>query len=162
MFEILVYLYETYYRPDACPDTAALAKKLHAVGFEDEEIVAALDWLTGLATTSAPQSTQSALNDSVDALQTQGFRVFAEQESNALGTAAMGFIQYLSSAGLIQATQRELIIERAIAINESPVPLDKLKVIVLMILWSQGKEPDALMFDELMFSEEDDAPRLFH
>jgi uncharacterized protein Smg (DUF494 family) len=34
MFDVLVYLYETYYRPDACPDSEALVKKLSAVGFE--------------------------------------------------------------------------------------------------------------------------------
>ncbi len=41
-------------------------------------------------------------------------------------------------------------------------PLGKLKVIVLMLLWSQGKEPDALMFDDLFGSDEDQAPRLLH
>ena len=51
MFEVLVYLYETYYRPDACPDSVALAKKLSAVGFEEEEISRALGWLTDLAET---------------------------------------------------------------------------------------------------------------
>ena len=30
MFDILVYLYETYYRPDACPDAEVLTQK--AVG----------------------------------------------------------------------------------------------------------------------------------
>ena len=49
MFDILVYLYETYYRPDACPEPAALARKLSAVGFDDVEITEALDWLNGLA-----------------------------------------------------------------------------------------------------------------
>jgi uncharacterized protein Smg (DUF494 family) len=48
----LFYLYETYYRPDACPDTAALVKKLSAVGFPEDEISEALDWLTGLASKS--------------------------------------------------------------------------------------------------------------
>ena len=48
MFDILVYLYETYYRPDACPEPAALAKKLSAVGFDDVEISEALVWLTDL------------------------------------------------------------------------------------------------------------------
>ena len=42
--------------------------------------------------------------------------------------------------------------------NESPMSLDTLKVIVLMVLWSQGKEPDSLMFDEL-FVDEDDEPQ---
>ena len=48
MFDILVYLYETYFRPDACPEPAALARKLSAVGFEDDEISEAIVWLTDL------------------------------------------------------------------------------------------------------------------
>lgn len=50
MFDVLVYLYETYWRPDACPDSAQLARKLTAVGFENDEIQEALNWLEGLAT----------------------------------------------------------------------------------------------------------------
>ena len=58
--------------------------------------------------------------------------------------------------------QREIVVERALALEEAPVTLGKLKVIVLMLLWSQGKEPDALMFDDLFGSDEDQAPRLLH
>jgi hypothetical protein len=41
MIDILVYLFENY-PPDACPEPAALARKLTAAGFETEEISAAL------------------------------------------------------------------------------------------------------------------------
>ncbi|MDY7539507.1 DUF494 domain-containing protein [Undibacterium sp. RTI2.1] len=158
MFDILVYLYETYYRPDACPDTVALAKKLSAVGFEEDEISEALDWLTVLADTTNEIDKQTES----DVLASKGFRIYAEREIAVLGTPAMGFLQFLESAGLMNSQQREIVIERALAINESPVPLDKLKVIVLMMLWSQGKEPDMLMFDELLLSDEESEPRLLH
>ena len=49
MFDVLVYLYETYWRPDACPDHAQLTRKLTAVGFENEEIQEALNEGNGLA-----------------------------------------------------------------------------------------------------------------
>jgi Smg protein len=88
--------------------------------------------------------------------------VYAHQEAAVLGSAAMGFIQFLESAGLLDPQQREIVIERALAINESPVALDKIKVIVLMLLWSQGKEPDMLMFDELLLSDEISEPRMLH
>ena len=37
MFDVLVYLYENYCRPDACPDQQQLKRKLSAVGcrFDD-------------------------------------------------------------------------------------------------------------------------------
>ncbi|MBC3908975.1 DUF494 family protein [Undibacterium umbellatum] len=154
MFDILVYLYETYYRPDACPDTVALTKKLSAVGFPEDEISEALDWLTGLAINTAEPVVAAPIS--------QGFRIYAEQEIAALGTPALGFIQYLESAGLLNANQREIVIERALVVNESPLPLDKLRIIVLMMLWSQGAEPDMLMFDELLLSDDDNVTRLLH
>ncbi|MES2073069.1 MAG: DUF494 domain-containing protein [Pseudomonadota bacterium] len=158
MFDILVYLYETYYRPDACPDAEALAKKLSAVGFEEDEISEALDWLTVLA-----DNTNGLAGKLPEAAPfSTGFRIYAQQEISILGAPAMGFIQFLESAGLLNPRQREIVIERALAINESPVPLDKLKVIVLMMLWSQGKEPDMLMFDELLLSDDESEPRLLH
>jgi Smg protein len=82
--------------------------------------------------------------------------------TDALGGAAIGFIQFLESAKVLSPLQREIVIERALALDEAPVSLGKLKVIVLMLLWSQGKEPDALMFDDLFGSDEDQAPRLLH
>jgi Smg protein len=155
MFDILVYLYETYYRPDACPEPAALARKLSAVGFDDIEITEALDWLDGL--------TQMAVAADTAALESSGTRFYVAEEMDTLGSAAVGFIQFLELAGLLNASQREIVIERALALDESPVTLGKLKIIVLMLLWSQGKEPDALMFDDLFGSDEEDAaPRLLH
>ena len=49
MFDVLVYLYETYWRPDACPDPAQLQRKLTAMGFERDDIQDALTWLDGLS-----------------------------------------------------------------------------------------------------------------
>ncbi|MDP9108732.1 MAG: DUF494 domain-containing protein [Pseudomonadota bacterium] len=158
MFDVLVYLYETYYRPDACPAPAALVKKLSAIGFEDDEISRALDWLTDLAQTADTLSEQYPKQAPVST----GVRIYVPQELDALGTAAVGFIQFLEAAKLLNAVQREIVIERALAVSDSLISLDKLKVIVLMVLWSQGKEPDGLMFDELFLDDDDPEPRQLH
>lgn len=42
MFEVLVYVYENYWRGDACPEWEHLERKLNAVGFESDEIQEAL------------------------------------------------------------------------------------------------------------------------
>ncbi|WP_019142231.1 DUF494 family protein [Noviherbaspirillum massiliense] len=158
MFDVLVYLYETYYRPEACPSSEALVKKLSAVGFEEEEISQALGWLTDLAETTSefsdryPQQTAFPF----------GTRIYVPQETDVLGTDAIGFLQFLESGKLITPIQREIIIERAIAVSDSQISLDKFKVIVLMVLWSQGKEPDGLIFDELFSDDEDAEPRMLH
>ena len=154
MFDILVYLYETYYRPDACPEPAALAKKLSAVGFDDVEISEALVWLNDLAAMAGVEQSLTAA--------TSGTRFYVRQELDVLGTSAVRCIQFLESAGLLSPLQREIVIERALALDEAPVSLGKLKIIVLMLLWSQGKEPDALMFDDLFGADDEQVPRLLH
>lgn len=158
MFDVLVYLYETYYRPDACPDSEALVKKLSAIGFEEEEISQALGWLTDLTESTNECSSRHLLQAPSD----QGFRIYAGRELEVLGSEGVGFIQFLESAKVVNPAQREILIERALAAGDSQVSLDKLKVIVLMVLWSQGKEPDSLIFDELFLDEEEHAQRLFH
>jgi Smg protein len=157
MFDILVYLYETYYRSEACPDSEVLIKKLSAVGFEEEDISRAIGWLSDLSAATSVLAEQ----DLQSANQCSGFRVYASQEFDALGTEAIGFLQFLESAKLLNPAQREIVIERALATNEYPIALDKLKVIILMVLWSQGTEPDGLMFDEL-FLDDGTEPRLLH
>ena len=125
MFDVLVYLYETYWRPDACPDHRQLARKLTAVGFENDEIQEALSWLDGLATTAQHETTPpSAL----------GTRVYTAAEYERLGEDSIGFITFLESAGVLPPAMRELVIERALACGGSPVELEDLKVIVLMLL----------------------------
>ncbi len=152
MFDVLVYLYENYYRPDACPDSDALTRKLSAAGFEGEEINTALSWLSGLA-----EASQTAYSESFG--QRSSFRVYATEESARLDPECVGFLTFLESAGVLGPAMREIVIERALATDEIPMPLDELKIIVLMVLWSQGEEPDALILEELIA---DDDTRLMH
>jgi Smg protein len=150
MFDVLVYLYENYWRPDACPDHQQLTRKLSAVGFETDEIQDALSWLDGLAdsaeTHAAPQSPTS-------------LRVYSDAERDLLGDESIGFISFLESAGVLPPPMRELVVDRATAVGAGPLPLEDLKVIVLMVFWSLGEEPDALILDELFVAPEE---RLIH
>lgn len=150
MFDVLVYLYETYWRPDACPDNVQLARKLTAVGFENDEIQEALSWLDGLAV--AGESYQG--EQSADAM-----RVYSPAEIEHLGEASVGFVSFLESAGVLPGPMREMVIDRAMAIPGAPMDLEDLKIIVLMVFWSLGEEPDALILDELFVAPED---RLIH
>jgi Smg protein len=54
---------------------------------------------------------------------------------------------------------REIVIDRAQATNESPISLEKIKIIALMVLWSQEAEIDHLVLEELLT---DDQSRLSH
>ena len=150
MFDVLVYLYENYWRPDACPDHDQLSKKLTAVGFESEEIEDALTWLDGLA--DAAESHHGAQSE-------QSMRVYSPAEQDHLGTASISFISFLESAGVLPPAMREIVVDRAMVTAGWPLRLEDLKIIVLMVFWSLGEEPDALILDELFVDAEE---RLIH
>ena len=161
MFDVLVYLYENYWRPDACPDFDQLSRKLSAVGFESEEIQDALKWLDGLASTaqSCDDGEPDASEPTRAAAPSTSMRVYNEAEQELLGTESIGFIAFLESAGVLPPPMREMVVDRAMAVGSGPMDLDDLKIIVLMVFWSLGREPDALVLDELFVAPEE---RLIH
>ena len=152
MFDILLYLFENYFHSDYYPDQDTLSRRLSAAGFDQEEIDQVLDWLSGLenlAQNTYPDS--FALSHSV--------RCFAEPELKRLNAESRGFLTFLAEAGLLNPVQRELVIDRALALNEPEVTLEQVKWIVLIVLWSQGKAQDYLFLDELIYPE---TPRQIH
>lgn len=153
MFDILVYLFENYYTPQACPEADVLAHKLAAVGFEHDDIDDALGWLHGLAQTTE-QCVELAHSQHRDSQ-----RVFTEYEYQALGTPAIGFICFLENSGVLPPALREILIDRAQATGETPISLEKIKIIALMVLWSQEADVDHLILEELLA---DDRSRLSH
>ena len=160
MFEVLVYVYENYWQGDACPELPQLGRKLTAVGFEAEEIHEALIWLDGLNT--AAQSTQIYLPPAHEASETSAdqtgeiqaqspgsMRAYSVAEQEQIGVEALGFVSFLESSGVLPPHMREIVLDRAMAAPGNPLALDDLKIIVLMVYWSFGEEPDALVLDEL-------------
>ena len=148
MFDILVYLFETYNQPGACPESAVLARKLSAIGFEQEDISAALEWLAGL----------EALSDNNRlAAGSRSLRLYCAAELAKLPAECRGFLCFLENAEAIDPVLREMIIERAMVLREAHITLDKLKIIVLMVLWRRHESLDTLLLEELL-SADDDLP----
>jgi Smg protein len=160
MFDVLVFVYENYWRGDACPEPHQLERKLSAHGFEPEEIHEALVWLDGLnlaaqnICASADSQPEWSHEPSADSL-----RVYPIAEQDKLGAACLGFISFLEGAGVLPPALREIVLDRAMAAPGDLVSLDALKIIVLMVYWRFGQEPDALILDELC---DDASERIAH
>lgn len=150
MFDVLVYLYENYWRPDACPEAEQLSRKLSAVGFESDEIADAIHWLNALALQLESYDIAPAPHS---------IRVYTIRETEVLGCESIGFLQFLESAELLSVSMREMVIDRAMATGAVRLELDDIKIIVLMVFWCLGQEPDALILDEFFVDPED---RILH
>ncbi len=145
MFEVLAFVYENYFAGETCPETAHLERKLSAVGFESDEITEALHWLKGLNIAAKAERPEPW----VHIPSPYSIRVHPAYEQNHLGIQALGFIRFLELAGVLPSHMREVVIDRAMAAPGGPIALDDLKIIVLMVYWSFGQKPDALVLDEL-------------
>lgn len=143
MFDILVFLFENYFHAGAYPDQETLSKRLSAAGFDSHDISQALHWLSGLGRIGhSGTSTRFSGSD--------GFRYYTEQELAKLTAEARGFLLFLETATVINALQRELVIECVLALDEPSVDLEKVKLIALIVLWNQNEAVDFLVLEELV------------
>jgi Smg protein len=149
MIDILVYLFEHYYDFTAHPKPDALARKLSAVGFEEEEISVALDWLNGLKSARVAEFSCDR----------RALRIYTDSEQKKLGVDGLNFVVFLELAGVITPALRELIIERGLSLEDDPVPLSKFKIIVLMVLWSREQDLEPLIVEELLYETD---PAMWH
>jgi Smg protein len=154
MFDVLVYLFETYYTNEAAPEHDVLTRQLSQAGFETDEISEALDWLHTLA---REEDEERVVAPALE--QSRGVRNFTRSETAKLSRDARGFLVFLESAGVLSPALREVIIEHALALDAEPVPLAHFKVIVLMVLWTQRGRLDSLVLEELL---PDGRPRQVH
>mgnify|MGYP002628254671 CR=1 FL=1 len=151
MFEVLVYVYENYWRGDDCPEPAHLERKLNAVGFETGEIKAALTWLNGLLLATRHINNKEAKDTPIAQFNSKdiSMRIYSAEEQNKIGYDGLGFLTFLQNSGALSQELREVVIDRCLDIPEEPVGLDDLKIVVLMVYWRVGQEPDPLVLDEL-------------
>lgn len=142
MFEILMYLFESYFDAGSYPEPDKLERKLSAAGFEGEEISEALTWLTALQQQS-PDSYPATLEHA-------GQRHFAALEMLRISDEARQFLIFAEQQHLISAVEREMIIDRSVALQQENLAVDKLKLIMLMVLWNRHQELDPLLIEELL------------
>ncbi len=143
MFDILFYVFENCRQADVSHDPERVARKLSAAGFDDMEISAALSWLAGVV--RAPQRLLAPLPESDNA-----FRAFAPKELAKLDADCRGFVLFLERSGILSPASREHVIERALATAGDTLSLDQLKLIVVMVLWSQQAPASQLVAEELL------------
>ena len=95
MFEILMYLFESYFDAGSYPEPEKLSRKLSAAGFEGSEISEALTWLSALH-----QQNSEAYPPS---LEHAGLRHFAELERQRISEEGLQFLQFAEQQRLISA-----------------------------------------------------------
>ncbi len=148
ILDVLLYLFEHYFSEDTDPlhDRDSLQGNLLQAGFSPAEISKAFDWLDALAEQRPAASTPRA-NGPV--------RVFHGPELDKLDIECRGFLLFLEQHGVLDADQRELVLDRAMALDQDELDLDDLKWVVLMVLFNQpGAEAAYAWMETQMFADE--------
>jgi Smg protein len=142
MFDILLFLFESYFDIGSYPDHDKLSVKLSAAGFEEEDINQALTWLSGLQ-----HLTRAAYPESINH---GGIRLYTDFEEQRVGPEGLRFLSFWEYNKVITPIEREMIIDRVLALGRKSLSLDKLKLIVLMVLWSQHEDLDPMIIEDLL------------
>lgn len=145
MFEVLVYMFENYFEANIRPDQNTLANELFAAGFDQEDINGAFDWFSKLEEMSNLSATS--------ATHSLGMRVYGETEIKKISSESLSFIMFLEQAKVLDSAQRELVVDRAMALSQPEVSIDETRWIVLMALWNQGRANDYLFVEDAMFGD---------
>jgi Smg protein len=146
VLDVLMYLFESYVdSPDEPePNRNELKRELGRAGFHDREIESALDWLDGLNSTApgnAPQDT--------------AFRVFDAVEQERLDAASRGYLLHLEQIGILQPAQREIVMDRLLALDNDEIDVEQTKWVVMMVLFSQpGRQDVFAQMEDLVYADD--------
>ena len=148
VLDVLMYLFESYVdtEEDPEPDQNELRLELSKAGFGDAEIDRALEWLEGLS--------DHKDNLIFHAQTTHGTRIYNDFEFARLDSASRGYISYLEQIGILSPPQREILIDRLLALETPDIEVEQIKWVVLMVLFSQpGQELAYARMEDLVFEE---------
>ncbi|HEY0504749.1 MAG TPA: DUF494 family protein [Lysobacter sp.] len=153
ILDVLLYLFEHYFTDDAdlvrdrdSLRSGPLFDELGKAGFSPAEINKAFEWLDALAQ-QRPSASAPRANGPV--------RVYFGPELDKLDVDCRGFLLFLEQHGVLDAGQRELVLDRAMALDQDEIDLDDLKWVVLMVLFNQpGSEAAYAWMETQMFEDE--------
>ena len=152
--DVLIYLYENYMDGETPPptDPNELKDELTQAGFSGGEVDKALLWLDELAerigdTDQAPHAPHA-------------IRIYTDDERGRLDTASRGLLLFLEQNGILDPVSRELVIERALALETDSLTVEELKWIVLLVLMNRpGREDAFTQMEDMVYNA---TPDLLH
>lgn len=148
VLDVLLYLFENYFYadPDAVRDRDSMQAGLLQAGFSPAEISKAFVWLEDL---------RQLEHHELPSIQADcgPVRVYCSNELTRLDADSRGFLMFLEQNGVLDPLQRERVIDRIMALDQSEVDLDDLKWVVLMVLFNQpGTEAAFAWMESHMFA----------
>jgi len=155
VFDVLIYLFENYMDDnlEAESDPDIVMTELIEAGFTQTKINQAFLWLESLT---------DLTDEKANALQTKtvSHRIFSAEEQIKLNRECRGFLLFLEQNDILGAENRELVVDRVMALSDEAIDLEHLKWVVLMVLFSQPDQELAYaQMENLVY---DSIPSILH
>jgi len=148
VIDVLIYIYENYMDSDevVSHDQIMLEEELVEAGFPKGEILKAFDWLDELAWRQGNLITAASHPNS-------SIRIYTELERQRIDLETQGMLLFLEQTGVLDQRSRELVIERAMALDTEELTAEDVKWIVLLVLLNQpGRENAFAQMEELVYN----------
>jgi Smg protein len=146
VLEILIYVFDHYMLAEApqVPERDDLAHALECAGFTESNVERALDWLADLADVRDRPSLGT---------HDKALRIFTDGELVRLSTACRNDLLQLERLDILSPQQREIVIERLLALDAGELDIEHLRWVVLMVLSSQPGQEQAFERMESLVAE---------
>lgn len=146
LFDVLMYLFDNCLEEEdgVDSDQEMLKTRLVQAGFKDSQVDKAMNWLEELTLQNEMSAVDETFGDGVN-------RIFNEQEMSRLDTECRGLISFLEQVNVLDAKDREKVIDRVMALESEEIDLYQLKWVILMVLLNRpGKEASFSWAEEIV------------
>ena len=154
--DVLMFLFERYLDDDESNKTGHVTDKrdsiqlrLEEMGFHNQDINQAFDWLEDLADVQANMQD----NEQQIAIKETSTRIYSEQEKTLITQESIGFLNFLQQTNILTPVTRELILDRVVALGH-PLDAEQLKWIIMIVLHTQpGEEYTLTLIESFLFDD---------
>lgn len=150
MFDVIIYLFESYMQIDQTMEinTQQVTDELLEEGFQKSEISKALAWINNLANLH-----QDNPQNKTQLAQPTSQRIYSQIEQQRLASDCQGYLYYLEQADILNTHTREVVIDCAMSLDIVTLPLEDLKWLILMVLYNDPNSSDAFLQLESMLMD---------
>jgi Smg protein len=153
--DVLMFLFERYLDDDDSNKTGHVTDKrdsiqlrLEEMGFHNQDINQAFDWLEDLADVQANMQDEKQIT-----IKETSTRIYSEQEKTLITQESIGFLNFLQQTNILTPVTRELILDRVVALGH-PLDAEQLKWIIMIVLHTQpGEEYTLTLIEDFLFDD---------
>jgi Smg protein len=150
MLEVLIFMFENYLGSQntihqTTIEEDFLAQELTQAGFDHHDILGAFDWYRELHIQITQPYHQFVSNPSA-------IRVYSKQELEKIDTESISFLCFVEQAKVILPNERDLILDRAMALKQDQITIEEIRWITMMVLWNDTRKKDYLFVEDAVFN----------